>query len=268
MEAMMAAVIEHGYIVLFVLVLADQAGLPMPTLPLLVAAGGLAGKSYIDPFLAVLVATLAALLADWLWYELGKKHGVRIVRVLCKIALEADSCVRNTQALFARHGARSLLVAKWVPGLQTVAPPLAGAAGLARGPFLLYAGAGALLWSGSLIGAGYLLRDQIGAIAARFQDLGFIAVLILGGGLLLYIVYKAIQRHRFVRSLRGARISPGELGEIIARNEQIEVLDLRHPIDFATDPNMIPGARRVSPEDLDRHHEEIPRDRDIILYCT
>jgi membrane protein DedA with SNARE-associated domain len=268
MEPITAALIEHGYAVLFALVLLDQLGLPVPALPVVITAGGLAGAGRLDPLVAVGVVTLAATLGDWVWYELGRKHGIGIVRVLCRISLEPDSCVRSTQGIFARHGPRSLLVAKWIPGLQTVAPPLAGAARMERTPFFAYAVTGGVLWSGVLIGAGYAMRDQLGVIGAMLAELGGLAVVLLGGGLALYLGFKVLQRRRLIRALRGARISPLELRDQLEKNEPLEVVDLRHPIDFATDPYLIPGARRMEPEELDLRHAEIPRDRDIVLYCT
>ena len=268
MEEVTAALIEHGYLVLFLFVLLDQIGLPVPALPVVVAAGALAGAGRLDPLLAIGLTTVAAVLGDWAWYELGRRYGTRIVRLLCRVALEPDSCVRSTQGVFARYGPRSLLVAKWIPGLQTVAPPLAGAAGTERAPFFAYAVAGAFLWSAILIGAGFALRDQLEAIGQQLLELGGLAVVLLGGGLALYLGLKIIQRQRLIRSLRGARISPFELRDQLGAAEPVEVVDLRHPIDFASDPHLIPGARRMEPEELAHRHAELPRDRDIVLYCT
>jgi membrane protein DedA with SNARE-associated domain len=268
MEAITATLLEHGYAVLFVFVLLDQLGLPMPAFPVIIAAGGLAGTGQLDPVIAVALVALAAIIGDWLWYELGRKYGIRIVRLLCRIALEPDTCVRSTQTTFGRYGPRSLLVAKWIPGLQTVAPPLAGAARVERAPFFAYATMGGLIWSGVLIGTGYALHDQLSVIGAMLAELGGFAVVLLGGGLALYMAFKLIQRQRFIRTLRGARISPLELRDMLEMSEPIEVVDLRHPIDFATDPYLIPGARRMEPEELEHRHAEIPRDREIVLYCT
>jgi len=267
-EQLTAALLEHGYLVIFAMVFLDQVGLPVPALPIVVAAGGLAGAGRLDPLITVAVVMLAALPGDWVLYELGRRKGLGVVRFLCRIALEPDSCVRNTQGIFSRHGPRSLLVAKWVPGLQTVAPPLAGAARMGRFPFFVYSTAGAFVWGGALVGIGYGLRDQLGVIGAMLADLGWFAVVLLVGGLALYLAFKAIQRRRFMLALRGARISPLELHEQFEAGDSVEVIDLRHPIDFASDPFMIPGARRIAPEEIEHREAEIPRDRDIVLYCT
>lgn len=267
-EQLTAALLEHGYWVVFAIVFIDQVGFPLPALPVVVAAGGLVGTGHLDPIATLAVVMLAALPGDWILYELGRRHGHRVVRTLCRIALEPDSCVRSTQGIFARHGARSLLVAKWVPGLQTMAPPLAGAAHMRRLPFFAYATAGTAIWGAVLIGMGYGLHEQLAAIGAMLAELGWFAAVLLVGGLALYLALKAIQRRRFMLNLRGARISALELSELLAGEEPVEVVDLRHAVDFASDPYSIPGARRIDPEEIEYHEAEIPRDRDIVLYCT
>jgi membrane protein DedA with SNARE-associated domain len=268
MEQATQFLIEHSYAVLFVVVLVDQLGLPVPVLPIVLAAGGLAGAGTLDPILATAVVTLAALPGDWIWYELGRSHGVRVVRTLCRVALEPDSCVRSTQNVFSRHGARSLLVAKWLPGLQTVAPPLAGATRMPRLRFLGYSLAGTLLWTAPLIGAGYLFRSQLEEAATWLSELGTRAIVLLGGALGAYLIFKFWKRRRFIRSLRGARITASDLRERLDSGDSIEIIDLRHPIDVEADPFLIPQARRIAPSEVKERHEEIPRDRDIVLYCT
>src|SRR5712691_2508672 len=114
--------LRHGYSVLFAWVLVEQLGLPVPSVPLLLAAGALAGRGRLNLSLVAALPIVAALLSDALWYELGRRRGVKVLQFLCRISLEPDSCVRRTENVFARHGARSLLVAKFVPGLNTAAP--------------------------------------------------------------------------------------------------------------------------------------------------
>ena len=134
--------------------------------------------------------------------------------------------------------------------------------------FLLFAGVGALLYAGTFAGIGYLFSAQLETMAGMALRLGEWAVLLLGGALAAYVLTKFWQRQRFLRVLRVARITPEELKERLDRGEEIVIVDLRHPLDVDSEPHHIPGALHLSPDDLDARHMEIPRDRDIVLYCT
>src|SRR5205814_8851986 len=118
--------LRHGYRVLPTLVFAEQVGLPFPATPFLLAAGARAGRGHLSLWFCLALSAISAVLADVLWYQLGRKKGISVLQFLCRISLEPDSCVRRTEGVFAKQGARSLLVAKFVPGLSTAAPPLAG----------------------------------------------------------------------------------------------------------------------------------------------
>lgn len=259
---------ERGYAVLFAWVLAEQIGLPIPASPMLLAAGALAGSGRLSVLNAIALAVLASLLSDGLWYQLGRHRGARVLELLCRISLEPDSCVRKTENAFARHGARSLLVAKFIPGLNTAAPPLAGIFRMYLPRFLLFDGLGALLWAGTFAGLGYLFSRQIERVAAPALRLGPWLLGAIGGALGGYIAWKYVQRHRVLRQLRIARISPEELRRKLDAGEHVVIVDLRHAIDFQAEPLTLPGALRLLPEELEHRHEEIPRDRDIVLYCT
>ncbi|HZA55315.1 MAG TPA: DedA family protein [Candidatus Udaeobacter sp.] len=138
--------IRHGYALLFGWVLLEQMGLPIPAVPLLIAAGALAGAGKMNLTFAVALAFIAVILADLFWYSLGRYRGGRILKLLCRISLEPDSCIRRTENLFVRHGAHSLLVAKFVPGLNTAAPSLAGIFRMPMRRFLIFDSLGGLLW--------------------------------------------------------------------------------------------------------------------------
>jgi membrane protein DedA with SNARE-associated domain len=260
--------IRHGYTVLFVWVLAEQLGLPLPATPLLLAAGALAGAGEMNLALATGLAVLASLLGDVSWYEFGRRRGGKVLNMLCRISLEPDSCVRKTEGAFVRHGARSLLIAKFVPGLNTMAPPLAGIIGMRLWRFLIFDALGAFLYIGTFVGLGYVFSSQLEQVAARVASLGFSVLLICAVGLAAYIAWKYIQRRRFIRSLRIARISPEELNRKIESGEDVVVVDLRHSIDFEAEPRTIPGAIRLAPDKVEEGHSQIPRDRDIVLFCT
>jgi membrane protein DedA with SNARE-associated domain len=249
-------------------VFAEQIGLPIPSIPLLLAAGALAGTGRMNLPWSLALALIATLTADGIWYQLGRRRGIKILQLLCKISLEPDSCVRRTEGAFARQGARSLLVAKFVPGLSTVAPPLAGIFQMKVERFLLFDAVGVLLWAGSALGVGFLFSEQIELIAEHAARLGggllvlFIAA--LGG----YICYKFAARQRFLRELRIARITPEELKQKIDAGEELVIVDLRHSMDFEAEPETIPGALHMDAAELEIKSNALPRDREVILYCT
>lgn len=261
-------VVRHGYLVLFVWMVADQLGLPIPAIPILLAAGAVAGSGRLSLPLILLVSIVASLLADTLWYELGRRKGVRVLNFLCRVSLEPDSCVRRTEQVFGRYGARSLLVSKFVPGLTTAAPPLAGIFGMRLPRFLACAALGALLYAAVYAGLGYLFSAQIERLAAAALVLGEWVLLLIASGLALFILGKLWQRRRFLHRLRTARITPEELKERLDKGDEIVVVDLRHALDLDAEPHHIPGALHLTPEEIENRHEEIPRDRDVVLYCT
>jgi membrane protein DedA with SNARE-associated domain len=257
--------IRHGYAVLFGWVLLEQLGLPIPAAPLLIAAGALARAGKMNLTFAVGLAFIAVILADLFWYSLGRYRGGRILKLLCRISLEPDSCVRRTENLFVRHGVHSLLVAKFVPGLNTAAPSLAGIFRMPVRRFIIFDSLGAFIWVATVTSLGLIFSDQLEQIALRW---GGWLVAVLAGGLVAYILWKFIQRRRFIRRLRIARITPKELMDKLTAGENISVVDLRQPIDIEAFPQMIPGALRIAMEEIEDRHGEIPRDRDVVLYCS
>jgi membrane protein DedA with SNARE-associated domain len=257
--------ISNGYALLFGWVLLEQMGLPIPAAPLLIAAGALARAGKMNLTFAVASAFIAAILADLFWYSLGRYRGGRILKLLCRISLEPDSCVRRTENLFVRHGVHSLLVAKFLPGLNTAAPTLAGIFRLPVRRFMIFASLGAFFWVVTVTSLGLILSEQLEQIALRW---GGWLVAVLAGTLAAYVLWKFIQRQRFLRGLRIARITPKELMDKLTAGENISIVDLRQPIDIEAFPQMIPGALRIAMEEIENRHGEIPRDRDVVLYCS
>jgi membrane protein DedA with SNARE-associated domain len=240
-------------------------GLPIPAAPLLIAAGVLARAGKMNLTFAVALATIAVILADLFWYSLGRYRGVRILKLLCRISLEPDSCVRRTENLFVRHGVHSLLVAKFIPGLNTAAPSLAGIFRMPVRRFIIYDSLGGFFWVVTVTSLGLIFSDQLERIALRW---GGWLVAVLAGSLAAYVLWKFIQRRRFLRRLRMARITPKELMDKLTAGENISIVDLRQPIDIEAFPQMIPGALRIAMEEIEDRHGEIPRDRDVVLYCS
>src|SRR6202158_5795180 len=250
MHSALEFLLHHGYVVLLAWLFAEQIGLPVPSLPILLAAGALAGTGRFSFAGSIFLSVFASLLADSIWYELGRVRGIKILQLLCKISLEPDSCVRRTEGVFAKQGARSLLVAKFVPGLSTVAPPLAGIFHMRARRFLLFDALGALFWASTFLGIGYLFSGQIERIAEYLASLGGWLLVLLVGALAAYITYKFIARQRFLRELRISRITVDELKDKIDSGEELVIVDLRHSLDFEADPETIPGAFRMDAKEL------------------
>lgn len=268
MHSLLDFLLHHGYVVLLGWVFTEQIGLPVPTMPLLLATGALAGAGRLSFFASLFFCVLAALAADTIWFQLGRLKGIRILHLLCKISLEPDSCVRRTQGVFSKQGARSLLFAKFLPGLGAVAPPLAGIFHMRHRRFLLFDSLGALLWAGAYLSLGYVFSGEIERIAERASALGSNLLILLIASFAAYIAYKFIARQRFLRELRIARITVDELKIKIDAGEHLVIVDLRHSMDFEADPETIPGAFRMDAKELEEKSDPLPRDRDVILYCT
>ncbi|HSN05594.1 MAG TPA: VTT domain-containing protein [Nitrospira sp.] len=255
---------EYGPLVLFAVVFVEQIGLPLPALPVLVAAGVLAGTGHVNLWIALGVTVSAALAADWIWFELGRRQGRRVLDVLCRIALEPDSCVRRTEDFFTKHGPHSLVAAKFIPGLSTIAPPLAGIVGLGVPLFLLYDGLGALIWAWSGLGIGYLFSDQIEQAVTYAEQVAPVATGAAIGALVLYVGHKAVSRRRQLRDV--PRITVEELRGKLRTDEPPLLIDLRPHAGAEVEPG-IPSAVLMSLDELIHRHHELPRHRDLVLYC-
>ena len=260
--------IHYGYAILFFWVLAEQLGMPIPSAPLLITAGTLTATHKLNLSMAVLTVLVASLISDTVWYQLGKRFGGTVVRMVCRLSLESSTCVRRTEDYFTKHGPAALLLAKFIPGLGTVAAPIAGQTSMKYRTFAAYDSAGILLWclGYMLVGRffGDVLKRHPGALAwtAHFSAVLFaLAVL----GLLAFRIWK---QQAFLKQVRTARLEPEELKRMIDSGNPVFIVDLRHPLDYLPDPRVLPGAIRLTPDKLVELSDEIPRDRDIILYCT
>ena len=254
---------------LFAFVLAEQIGLPIPAVPLLLGVGAFAGTGHMSALAGLATALAASMPPDVVWYELGRARGKRVLDVICRLSLEPDSCVRRTENLFMTRGRWALLVAKFLPGLSTIAPPLAGIVGLSRASFLVLDIMGALLWAGTWITLGYLSSSALApllALAGRVGHWGLLAGAVALAG---YIMVKYVLRRRFLRSLRVARIEPAELKRRLdAADPDLIVIDTRSALDVGADPIKIPGALWIPAEAIEGRRGEIPLDRKVVLYCS
>jgi membrane protein DedA with SNARE-associated domain/rhodanese-related sulfurtransferase len=259
---------DHGASVLFWVVFVEQSGFPIPSIPVLIAAGALVGAGKMTVATALLVPVAAAVPPNLAWYYLGRFKGGKVLGFLCRLSLEPDSCIRDTQHLFHRNGPRALLIAKFIPGLSTVAPPLAGIVGMTASTFIVYDVGGALIWASVSAGIGALFSDQLEQLAHLAGQAGGLLVMILAGAVAGLIGYKVYLRQKFFRHLRMVKISVDELKQRLDAGDAITVVDVRHPLTLQLDPDSIPGAINFTLEEIEHRHLEIPRDRDIVLYCS
>ena len=259
---------RHSVVILPALVIAEQVGVPLPAVPALLVVGALAAKGRVNLVVVIGALTAAALAVDLIWHELGRRRGAGMLKSLCRLSLEPDICVCQTENLFVRYGARALLVAKFVPGLTTVMPPLAGIFGVSRPRFVAYDLGGVLLWSGAWAAIGYAFSDAIEEVVMRVSALGRTTGLVVVGILVGYIGLKYLRRWLFLRRLHTAGISPAALKQKLDDGEDLLIVDLRTPLDVAVAPYAIPGSRWITVEALDERLAEIPRDRELILYCS
>jgi membrane protein DedA with SNARE-associated domain/rhodanese-related sulfurtransferase len=265
--------VGHAYAILFLWVLVEQLGVPLPSIPLMLTAGTLSATHRVSAFSALLAVVSACLISDSAWYGLGRRYGARVVRVLCKLSLEASTCVSKTEGYFTRRGAETLLFAKFVPGLSTVSAPIAGQTGMPYGRFLLYDLSGTLLWSVSFVFAGRFFGDIAKRSQAFFGFLSHFAAAVFILMVVGFFLWRVIKQRRFLNYVRELRIEPAEVKEMIDQAilnaaEHPYIVDLRHPLDYLPDPRVLPGAVRIGPSEIARLAARIPRDRDIILYCT
>ena len=233
--------IRHGYALVFAWVFIEQAGLPIPSAPLLLAAGALSATGHMNLGFAIALAVIACVASDAVWYELGRRRGVRVLQLLCRISLEPDSCVRRTQVSFGKNGSSVLLVAKFVPGLNAMAAPLSGIIRMGRARFVLLDALGAFLWAGSFILAGYIFSGELERVADSAAFLGKGLMVLLVTVFAGYVAWKFYNRQSFLRKLRIARITPEELKGKLDAGEDVIIVDLRHALDFEAQPDTIPG---------------------------
>ena len=267
MDNLIPFVIQHGYAVLFIWIFAETLGFPIPSAPLLVMVGALAGGGQMNLFLCIGLGVCAALPSDIFWYSMGRQHGGKVLSLICRISLEPDSCVRQTENIYALFGARVLLVIKFIPGLSAVSTPLAGVIRMRLSHFLFFSSVGILMWVGAYTFIGYVFSEELERALAYAMGMGRTLLVLVVGGLTIYILRKYALRRRFLRELSIARITPEELKEKLDSGKDIMIIDVRQALDFEADPYIIPGAVRIRFEQAESN-PVVSGNREIIVYCT
>lgn len=267
MEEMTGLLAHYGLALVFANVLITQLGAPLPAIPTMIVAGALVAQGRWPLALVLTVTVAASLIGDLPWFYAGRRYGHRVLNALCRISLEPDSCVRQTEDIFQKWGPPSLMFAKLVPGFATVAPPIAGAFKLGVISFLGYSAVGALIWSGAAVGVGMIFHAQVEQAVQWVGQMGGWAVLAIGVAAGLYIGVKWLERLMLVRFLRMVRISVDELDEKMRSTTPPVVLDARSRAAQQLDPRRIPGALMIDTANPVLHVGVLP-DQDVVVYCT
>jgi membrane protein DedA with SNARE-associated domain/rhodanese-related sulfurtransferase len=268
MSDLLQFVLNYGYFVIFGITFAEQIGLPLPALPLLIGMGALSRSGDSSFALVVATATIASLAADFIWYRLGRLHGRSVLRLICRISLEPDYCVRRTEDAFERLGLWALLPAKFIPGFNAATVPLAGMMKTPPLRFLAFDIVGVTLWTGTYTSVGYVFSHEVQQIIMYLSRLGTSLVIFIALALTVYVAYKLDQRRRFSKALSIKRMTPEELKAKIDANENILIVDTRNRLDRNTDPVRIPGAFHILPEHVEFQRQDIDFNREIVIYCT
>ena len=257
--------VQHGYTLLFAILLVEQLGAPIPGAALLLAAGAVAKTGQLSVAGVVGISLVTGALGHVVWYEAGRRRGTAVLRLICRISIEPDSCVRRTEDLFSRHGGRALVAAPFVPGLGAVAPPLAGMALMPLGRFLLLDSLGTAAWSIAFTGIGYLAGPdliELVRVGMRYGGwLGLSAGIAVG----LWLGWKIAQRSAVARAALVPRIEPDDLRSRLVSADPPLVIDLRSEVTRGDES--IPGAQPVAPQDLPRWAQGVPRDKEVVVAC-
>jgi membrane protein DedA with SNARE-associated domain/rhodanese-related sulfurtransferase len=262
MDALLHVIEAYGLWVVFLGVVLDQGGLPLPAYPVMIVTSGLAVDTHTPVWPILLVAVAATVAADLLWYAGGRRFGPALLRLMCRISLSPDSCIGRTRRLYGRWGAPSLILAKYIPGFAAVATTLAGETRTSLRRFLVYDAIGAALWAGGAIALGVIFHEAVESVLTELEQLGHYALIVLCAALALFVAGKWWQRHRFLASIRMARITPGELDVLLRTGPPAAVLDVRTP-ERRAQTGWIPGSIQVR----DVAELMLDRDDEIVVYC-
>ncbi|WP_431265136.1 VTT domain-containing protein [Roseateles chitinivorans] len=269
MRALIDLLIQHDFLLVFLVTLAARIGAPVPAAPLLVVAGGLAAAGRLSALSLVVAAVLANVLGDALWFIAGRSYGHRVLRLLCRVSLSPDVCVRQSESLIARWGGSSLLAAKFLPGISVVAAPMAGALGMGWRRFVAYDAVAGLVWTACFLGLGLIFSDQIQDVLDFLSNAGLYAVIAILAVLLL-LIGNRWRRRRQMAKLQGEveRISVEDAAALVEQDMAPLFIDVRSDPGRAADPRTLPGALNIPLTRLPEYAAQLPDDRLLVLYCN
>ena len=259
---------QHGLLLVFLVTLASRVGLPVPAAPLIVVAGGLVAAGRMALIDLLLVSVLANVIADWVWYAAGRHYGSRIMRLVCRVSQSPDSCVLESEGMLTRWGGGSLVLAKFIPGVSLVAPPMTGAMRMPFWQFVFYDAVAALVWTLAYLLLGLVFRHQIEQVLAAMEQATWLALGLVGVLVVLFGGYRIWQRHRLKQVQSIVRMAPEELMQRMQQGWQPLILDVRSREMTALEPDGLPGAQRVDMAQLRTQMSDEERERPIVVYCN
>ncbi len=270
MNNILAAVSHHGYVLVFLLVFAEAAGLPAPAALALVAAGAASAAHVLSAPVAFGTAVVAMMLGDFLLFILGRYTGWALLGFICSLSLNPETCILRAAESFYKRGRVTLLFAKFIPGVNTMAPPLAGSMKMKPTQFLQLDLLGASLYILAYGGLGYLFRDFVAKITQGLQSAGRTVAEVIFVALVVYLVFRIVQYRRHKLTGMVPRIEVQELARRIASAEHKDIIlaDVRSHGYYDAGAARIAGSIRLEPNQLADELKLLPKDKDIYLYCT
>jgi membrane protein DedA with SNARE-associated domain/rhodanese-related sulfurtransferase len=267
MNTLVNLVQTHGLWLVFLITLLQSVGLPLPAFAVLIVTTAVTPPTASNIMILVLIGSLGTLMGDIILYFAGKRYGTGILGKLCKISISPDSCVRNTGDVFDRYGAPALTIVKFVPGLSTLAPVVAGVYEMKLALFIFFSSIAALIYVGVASTLGAVFRHQVdGLIAAisHYGMMGGLFIVLLFG---LYLLFKWLRRYRLIRQFETDRVTVNDLIELMDGKYDPVILDAR-PIDQRSRNGFIPGSVPVDENSLNAIADRYAEHQEIIIYCS
>jgi len=270
MNDLLSMMARHGYALTFALLFAEAIGLPFPAAIALVAAGAaIASHTLLAPGV-LLAAMVALILGDSAQFWLGRYSGWALLGFLCRLSMNPETCILRSAESFYKRGKATLLVAKFIPGVNTMAAPLAGSMKMRFGQFLRLDFSGALLYSTTYLLVGYLSRDFLAATLRGFHAAGRAMEVVVITALIVYSVYRAAQFRKYKKYRIMPRVQVEELAARLASDDagRVLIVDVRSHGYYDIGTERIKGSIRIEPNNLEEEIKNLPKDKDIYLYCT
>ncbi|HME34519.1 MAG TPA: VTT domain-containing protein [Candidatus Sulfotelmatobacter sp.] len=270
MNHLLPIMARHGYALTFALLFAEAIGLPLPASIGLVAAGAAVASHTLSGPGVLLAALLALLIGDTAQFWLGRYSGWALLGFLCRLSMNPETCILRSAESFYKRGKATLVIAKFIPGINTMAAPLAGSMKMRYGQFLQLDFVGALLYSSTFLLVGYLSRDFLAAVLTGFHAAGRAMEAVVIVALVVYAIYRAVQFARYKKYRVMPRIQVQELVARMASDEadRVQIVDVRSHGYYDIGTERIKGSIRIEPNNLEEEIKSLAKDKDIYLYCT